>query len=78
VAVLAVGWAWQVLGSPDQRRRTSFLDRLVFLVETAMTATVDIGNVGVDAFDGSPRHDSNPYVRRVARQVEAANLAPRA
>lgn len=77
VAALAVGWAWQVLGSPG-RRRTSFVDLLVFLVEAAMTATGGVGTVGVDVFDGSPQHDGNPFVRRIARRVEAANLAPRA
>ena len=76
VAALAVGWAWEVLGSPDQRRRVSVVDRLVFLIEAAMTASGGVSTVGVDVFDGSPRHDDNPYVQRIARRVEAANLTP--
>ncbi|HEU5354814.1 MAG TPA: hypothetical protein VFU65_10150 [Actinocrinis sp.] len=74
MAVLAVGWAWEVLGPPDRRRRVSILDRLVFLID-AVTASGGVGTIGVDVFDGSSQHDDNPYVRRIARRVEAANLS---
>ncbi len=72
VAAVAVGWAWQVLGTPEARRRPDLGERLRYLLSAVMS-TGPGATAGVDVFDGSPEHDANPLVRRRARQVEAAN-----
>ncbi|MEU9040503.1 MULTISPECIES: hypothetical protein [unclassified Kitasatospora] len=71
VAAVAVGWAWQVLGTPDARRRD--LGALLGYLLNAVMSAGPGATAGVDILDGSPDHDANPLVRRWARRVEAAN-----
>ncbi|WP_030238182.1 hypothetical protein [Streptomyces sp. NRRL S-350] len=72
VAAVAVGWAWQVLGTPEGRRRPGLGERLRYVL-AAVLSTGPGATAGVDVLDGSPDHDANPLVRHWARQVEAAN-----
>ncbi|MDH6109768.1 hypothetical protein P3T36_005431 [Kitasatospora sp. MAP12-15] len=70
VAAIAVGWAWQVLGPPETRRKPS-LERLLFILDVLTTTAGS--TTGVDIFDGSATWDSNPYVRSRAKRIESAN-----
>ncbi|MDH6133996.1 hypothetical protein P3T37_003395 [Kitasatospora sp. MAA4] len=71
VAAIAVGWAWQVLGPPETRRKPSTWERLLFILDVLTTTAGS--STGVDIFDGSATRDSNPYVRSRAKLIEAAN-----
>jgi hypothetical protein len=72
VAAVAVGWAWQVLGAPEARRRPDRGESLRYALTVVMSAGPGT-TAGVDILDGSPEHDAHPLVRRWARRVEAAN-----
>jgi len=60
-ALLALHWAWAVIGPPGARRRYPWKD--TFLDVRLIAFLTDI-------YDGNPRND----VRRDARRVEAAYL----
>lgn len=64
-ALLALHWAWTVIGPPDARRRYPWLDALFDIRPKAFLS---------DIYDGTPRNDARTYVRRAARRVEAAYL----
>ena len=64
-ALLALHWAWAVIGPPGARRRYPWRDALLDVRPTAFLT---------DIYDGTPRNDVRTYVRRDARRVEAAYL----
>ncbi|NEA66501.1 hypothetical protein [Streptomyces sp. SID12488] len=64
-ALLALHWAWAVIGSPGARRRYPWQDVFLDVRPTAFLT---------DIYDGKPRNDVRTYVRRDARRVEAAYL----
>ncbi|MBK3577466.1 hypothetical protein JHN63_27430, partial [Streptomyces sp. MBT65] len=64
-ALLALHWAWTVIGPPDARRRYPWRTA-VFDVRPAAFLT--------DIYDGTAPNDVRTYVRRDARRVEAAYL----
>ncbi|MFI6401401.1 hypothetical protein [Streptomyces sp. NPDC050548] len=64
-ALLALHWAWTVIGPPGARRRYRWLDAF-FDVRPAAFLT--------DIYDGTERNDVRTYVRRDARRTEAAYL----
>lgn len=71
LAVAAVGWAWEVLGSPGCRRTVS---RWIIAFDFLTGLALGVGNVARrDFYDGSQFHDLNPFVRSTARAVEKAN-----
>ncbi|MEV0485960.1 hypothetical protein AB0I69_35830 [Streptomyces sp. NPDC050508] len=64
-ALLALHWAWAVIGPPGARRRYPWKDTFLDVRPTAFLT---------DIYDGTPRNDARTYVRRDARRVEAAYL----
>ncbi|XUL90366.1 hypothetical protein ACQ86D_30115 [Streptomyces galilaeus] len=64
-ALLALHWAWAVIGPPGARRRYPWRDAFVDVRPTAFLT---------DIYDGAPRNDVRTYVRRDAQRVEAAYL----
>ncbi|WP_146259269.1 hypothetical protein [Streptomyces tateyamensis] len=69
-AALAVGWARQVLGGPG-RRPARVLDQLGYVFMAFITTPSVFAPL--DVFDGDEKHDLNPYVRWLARQIEKTN-----
>ncbi|MGX9889969.1 hypothetical protein [Streptomyces sp. NPDC002276] len=63
-ALLALHWAWTVIGPPGARRRYPWLA----LFDPPGPAFL------TDIYDGTPRNDARTYARRDARKVEAAYL----
>jgi hypothetical protein len=64
-ALLALHWAWAVVGPPGTRRPYPWRDAFLDVRPTAFLT---------DIYDGDPRNDVRTYVRRDARRVEAAYL----
>ncbi|MFG2953472.1 hypothetical protein ACGF5O_07060 [Streptomyces sp. NPDC048291] len=64
-ALLALHWAWAVIGPPGARRRYPWQDVFLDIRPTAFLT---------DIYDGNPRNDVRAYVRCDARRVEAACL----
>ncbi|MFJ9247761.1 hypothetical protein [Streptomyces sp. NPDC101776] len=64
-ALLALHWAWTVIGPPYARRRYPWRAALLDLRPAAFLT---------DIYDGTPRNDVRTYVRRDARRVEGAYL----
>lgn len=64
-ALLALHWAWTVIGPPGARRRYPWKDAFLDVRPTAFLT---------DIYDGTPRNDVRTYVRRDARRVEAGYL----
>jgi hypothetical protein len=64
-ALLALHWAWSVIGPPGARRRYPWKNAFLDVRPTAFLT---------DIYDGHPRNDVRTYVRRDARRVEAAYL----
>ncbi|MFI5885104.1 hypothetical protein [Streptomyces sp. NPDC051554] len=64
-ALLALHWAWAVIGPPGARRRYPWKDAFLDVGPTAFLT---------DVYDGTPRNDVRTYVRRDARRTEAAYL----
>lgn len=65
IALVALHWAWTVIGPPHARRRYPWGDALLDLRPAAFLT---------DIYDGTERNDVRTYVRRDARRVEAAYL----
>ncbi|MDV9169102.1 hypothetical protein R6V09_02980 [Streptomyces sp. W16] len=64
-ALLALHWAWVVIGPPGARRRYRWWDALLDVRPRAFLT---------DIYDGTPPNDVRTYVRRDARRVEAVCL----
>ncbi|WP_427920611.1 hypothetical protein [Streptomyces sp. cg40] len=64
-ALLALHWAWAVIGPPGARRRYPWRDAFLAVRPTAFLT---------DIYDGTAPNDARTYVRRDARRVEAAYL----
>ena len=64
-ALLALHWAWTVIGPPGARRRYPWRDAFLDVRPAAFLT---------DIYDGTPQNDVRTYVRRDARRVEAAYL----
>jgi hypothetical protein len=72
VARVAVGWAWEILGPPESRRRVSAGQVIAFAIDL-ITSSAPGMNLKQDIFDGKPAHDTNPSVRGMAKRIESAN-----
>ncbi|MEV0905881.1 hypothetical protein [Streptomyces hokutonensis] len=64
-ALVALHWAWAVIGPPGARRRYPWRHAFLDVRPTAFLT---------DIHDGTPRNDVRTYVRRDARRAEAAYL----
>ncbi|MEV0739978.1 hypothetical protein AB0I51_29510 [Streptomyces sp. NPDC050549] len=65
IALVALHWAWAVIGPLGARRRYPWGGAFLDVRPTAFLT---------DIYDGTPRNDVRTYVRRDARRVEAAYL----
>ena len=73
-AVVALGWAWAVLGPPQARRKVGRTSKVLYCLMYLVFGLRPQGMAAYDALAGNPRDDDSPTIRWYAKKVEQANL----